>query len=116
LYIGIHDESRNILGLKEDYSLDDIKNSDGFLLKLKNRMHQFLGEVDFQKCVTESRILHLDEGDVCVIKVVSASSPVILKFKGEPELYVRDGNQSSKYTNIQAFCDYWCDHICDNNS
>lgn len=113
LYVGVHDESRKILGLKEDYRLDIIKNPDGFLLRLKKDMDKMLGPIDYPKCVKQARILHFDKGDICVIKVVPTTTPIILKHNNNLELYVRENNQSSKYENIQAFCDYWCEHVCD---
>ncbi len=113
LYIGVSDDTREILGLEEDYELLSYKNnSDGFLIKLKNSMESMLGKHDFHPCVKERRILKMrNNKEVCVIEVIPSSTPLIIKQKQEQQLYVREGSDSIRYENIQAFCNHWHDHM-----
>ena len=113
LYIGVSDQTREILGLEEDYKLlPQKKDSDGFLIKLKNSMENMLGRYDFHSCVKERRILKTcSNKEVCVIKVDPISKPLILKWKQQQQLYVREGSDSIPYENIQAFCNHWHKHM-----
>lgn len=110
LYIGIHNQTRNILGLKNDYDLlSHTKDSDEFLFKLKNSMVSLLGQ-NFFYCVSLRRVLHLSEGDICVIVVKSSKKPLIVKWNNENQLYVRDDDDSIQYT-IEGFIEHWIVHI-----
>ena len=113
LYIGVKDESREILGLNEDYELlTHKKNSDGFLMKLKNSMEGLLEKYDFHQCVTERRILKLSGNkEICVIKIKPSKTPLIVRWQQNKQLYVREGSDSILYENIQVFCNHWHEHM-----
>lgn len=110
LYIGIKDEPREILGLKYDYDLLQYKqNADGFLEKLRKVMVGFFGLEDFFNTIEERRILHLSEGDICVIIVKPSKKALIIKGKDQSEFYVRQGDDSIQF-NIYGFLDHWVEH------
>ena len=113
LYIGVKDEPREILGLKEDYELLTYKKtSDGFLIKLKNSMENLLEKHDFHQCVTERRILKLPENkEICVIKVKPSKTPLVVTWQQQKQLYVREGSDSILYENIKPFCNHWHEHM-----
>ena len=114
LYIGIYNHPRRILGLTNDYEwIGEKAKFNEFLQQLRIYMERLLSKHDFQECVEDRRILHLPEGDVCVIKVKPTKIPVIVAPNTDrPELYVRSGDNSQQYQNIQEFCDYWYEHMC----
>lgn len=113
LYIGVIDETREIFGLREDYELLTYKkNSDGFLMKLKNSMESLMEKHDFHQSVTERRVLKLSgDKEICVIKVKPSRTPLIITWRQQPQLYVREGDDSVLYENIQAFCNHWHEHM-----
>lgn len=113
LYVGIKDDTREILGLENDFQLLTYKkNSDGFLMKLKSAMESLLGKSDFYQCITERRILHLkNDKEICIIKVNPSKIPIVVTHNGKNQLYVREGDDSILYENIQSFCIHWYEHM-----
>ena len=116
LYIGVNDSPRKILGLKHDYDLLNEERNKEFLFHLKRHMDKLLTAHDFRVCVADKRILHLNEEDVCMIKVTPSKVPIIVLYNQKQEFYVRFGDHSVLYENIQEFCNHWCKHMCMFNS
>lgn len=110
LYIGIKDKTNEIIGLENDYKLIQNGSGDRFLQRFKNKMNKLLSYT-FQLCVDDYRILKTNNGDICMVKVKPLHIPVIVYDNNEYQMYVRHGNSSDRYDNIQNFCLYWHEHM-----
>jgi uncharacterized repeat protein (TIGR03833 family) len=112
LYIGVKDAPRKIIGLKNDYALLQYKpNADGFLLKLKKTMDSLINQYDFLQCISEKKILHVDDKEICVLKINASKIPIRIKTKNGYEFYVRQFDDSILYENMQSFCMHWYEHM-----
>ena len=112
LYIGVRDSPRKIIGLKNDYSLLQYKQTaDQFLFKLKMSMEKLISLYDFHRCVSDRKILCIDGEDICVLKIKPSKIPLRIKTKNGFEFYVREADDSILYENIQSFCTHWHEHM-----
>ncbi len=102
LIIGVND-SGVILGLKNDYNTLSKKNSDGFLQMLTNIIINYIGK-DFFMYLT-SRILKIDEMDICVIDIERSGQPAYVKHGDENEFFIRTSATTRKM-NVKEAVNY----------
>jgi predicted HTH transcriptional regulator/uncharacterized protein YwbE len=109
LYIGVNDETKNLMGLDRDYSLlkEGKQNSDGLMIEIKNVLAGYfeIGNSIFNS--TTVKIFKYNTKDICIINVDPSKIPFI--FIDGNTNYVRTGNGSMPYT-VHQFLDYWPDH------
>ncbi len=91
LLIGVEDNG-NIYGLEKDFDLCKNKNSDGFELKLRDFIINFIG-IAFSGYIT-IYFETIEEKPVCKVDVLKSPEPAFLKEKDAKKFYVRDGNRS----------------------
>ena len=99
LYIGVHDTTRKIVGIEDDYSHlndgeDDFngqykQNHDGYELKIRNTLDRLSQSV--ANSLIEINFESVDGHEYCKITVRPARRPIFLN---GTELYVRQGNRT----------------------
>lgn len=108
LLIGVHDETRDILGIESDYNtFNDRRNWDGWYQTLVNGINTKLGkELSGYWEASE----HIREGKtVAEIQVRMSSRPVFYDPNGKAEFYIRSGNTTQALNPKQA-SDYIREH------
>ena len=102
LYIGVHDKTKRIVGIKNDYEhLNDgdddeyngtyATNNDGYQLKIRNRIDKLCPSV--ANDLINITFIKVDDIDYCKIEVRKAKRPIWLDGN---KLYVRQGNRLKK--------------------
>ena len=91
LIIGVDDDG-NILGLEKDFQTLQKQNVDGFELHFRQVIKKYLGE-NFEKYI---KIIFpkVDEKEICVVKILKSGKPVFVKYEGNEQFFVRNGNAS----------------------
>lgn len=91
LIIGV-DDSGNTLGLDNDLSTLNKRDTDAFELHLRNIISKYLG-ASFEKYLKVT-FPSIDEKTVCKIQVLKSGKPVFATYEGTENFYVRIGNSS----------------------
>ena len=103
LFIGVDDEG-NVLGLSDDFSLMQKKNSDSFQIELNQSLGKYLQDNIVWELV-DSKFELAKGKEICSVLVSPSPRPVFLHDEGKQECYVRVGNMSRPYTTVE-FMDY----------
>ena len=94
LIIGVKDNPREILGIKNDYKVlpKRMRNRDGYQLKLNQIILNFLGSIntEFIKIWFEA----IQGVDICFIRVSRYPEPIYLMKKEKVKFIIRFGNQT----------------------
>ena len=92
LIVGISD-NKIITGLSKDFQTLPKKNSDGFQNHLIQLLKQTIGvnylqnvDIGFEK---------IEEKEICFIKIKKSDQPVFVKWNGNDEFYIRNGNTTN---------------------
>jgi hypothetical protein len=93
LLIGV-DDAGGVVGLSPDYLTLQKQSRDGFELHLRNKIQSAV-DTDLVHLI-DVRFLSEAENDVCLVTVPRSPRPVWIKESGEPELFVRNGNQTQR--------------------
>jgi len=91
LIIGVDDE-KNILGLEQDYSTLQKKNTDGFELHLIEIINYYIGKKYHHYINT--RFEAVNKKEICIIKISPSHEPVYLKADDKNEFFIRAGNST----------------------
>lgn len=91
LIIGVEDDS-NILGLEKDFKTLDKQNVDGFELRIRQVIKNYLGD-NFEKYLNIS-FPQIDGLVICVVKISKSGKPVFVTSDGVEHFFVRIGNSS----------------------
>ncbi|MFC1932280.1 DUF262 domain-containing protein [Chloroflexota bacterium] len=91
LLIGI-DDSKQIIGIEDDYKTLQKADRDGFELHLNQLVSNSIGK---ERCLNVNVSFHQVDGkDICMIQVELASKPAYVKEGSESKFYIRTGNQT----------------------
>lgn len=99
LLIGVKDDGE-IFGLEEDYETLKKSDRDGFELKLKQILKNYLGKKHLHRYDTYFE--EIESKDVCKLSAESSPKPVYLKSDNKEEFYVRVGNETVPYSHSEA--------------
>jgi hypothetical protein len=98
LIIGVHDETRDILGLQKDYkTLGKKQNRDGFELQLNNVIREYL-EIQHRAHIKVA-FEELGNKEICKLVVSPAPTPV---YNSNEKFIMRPGNSNQSLTIPQA--------------
>jgi len=91
LLIGVND-SKQILGIEDDYKTLQKADRDGFELHLTQLISSYIGK---ERCLNTSLSFHdLDGKDLCLVQVEPSPKPTYVKEGQESRFYIRTGNQT----------------------
>ena len=91
LLIGI-DDSKQIVGIEDDYKTLQKPDRDGFELLLTQLISGYIGK---ERCLNTSSSFHeLDGKDICMVQVEPSLKPAYVKEGQESKFYIRTGNQT----------------------
>jgi len=106
LLIGITD-SREILGIENDYKTLRKGDRDGYELHLNKLISDY---IDKEHCLNVSISFHeMDGKDICMLQVESSAKPAYLKEEQGTRFYIRTGNQTQPLDTKEAH-DYIVQH------
>ncbi|MFO7772962.1 MAG: DUF262 domain-containing protein [Dehalococcoidia bacterium] len=106
LLIGI-DDSRQVIGIEQDYETLNKVDRDGYELHLNQLISNHIGK---ERCLNISISFHeLGERDVCMVQVDPSPKPAYLKEGQESRFYIRTGNQTQPL-GIKESHDYILEH------
>lgn len=91
LIIGVDDDG-NVLGLEKDFKTLSKQDIDGLELHFRQIIKKYLGE-NFEKYI-KITFPKIDEKEICVVKVLKSGKPVFIKYEGNEQFFVRNGNAS----------------------
>jgi hypothetical protein len=91
LIIGVDDEG-NILGLEKDFKTLSKQDADGFELHFRQIIKKYLGK-NFEKHI-KIKFPKVDDKEICLVKILKSGKPVFVKYEGNEEFFVRNGNAS----------------------
>ncbi|MCK9368525.1 ATP-binding protein [Candidatus Dojkabacteria bacterium] len=91
LIIGV-DDSKDVLGLKDDMSLLKKKSIDGFEAHLMQLVKDSIG-IEFKEEI-DITFLKVDKKDVCIVNIKQAKVPVYVKNNSTEDFYIRAGNST----------------------
>jgi len=91
LIIGVDDDG-NTLGLEKDFQTLQKQDIDGFELHFRQIIKKYLGE-NFEKYI-KITFPKVDEKEICVVKILKSGKPVFVKYEGNEQFFVRNGNAS----------------------
>lgn len=91
LFIGV-DDGRNSLGLQSDFDTLKKPNLDGFELHLIAVLKQYIGEGYFK--LWKLSYPTYDGQTICRVNVTASNEPIITKFEGSEDFYVRKEGSS----------------------
>lgn len=101
LLIGVSD-SKEILGLENDYkTLGKKQNKDGFLLRLKEIINQYLGRELHNYLL--SQIVRYEGKELCKITIKASKTPVFYRLNKKEEFYIRSGSSSQPLSLKESF-------------
>lgn len=106
LIIGVGDQ-KDILGIEKDLTTLGKQNEDGYELKIREIMNNFIGK-------QYGPLLHIrfektGEKLICGVKVDGSPNPAYVDNNGKLEFYIRSGN-SSQPLNVKEATDYIANH------
>jgi hypothetical protein len=94
LVIGISDDKK-ILGLDKDYATCKKNDRDGFELRLRDVIDEFIG-VEYGNLI-DVEFESIEGKEVCIVKISESPRPVYLQMKDKStEFILRDGNRTVK--------------------
>lgn len=106
LLIGV-DDSRQILGIEDDFRTLKKADRDGYELHLTQLISSYIGK---ERCVNTSISFHgLDGKDLCLVQVEPSPKPAYVKEGQESKFYIRTGNQTQPL-NIKESIEYIQEH------
>jgi len=106
LLIGIAD-SRQILGIENDYKTLPRGDRDGYELHLNHLISSYISK---ERCLNVSISFHEADGkDVCMLQVEPSPKPTYLQEGQESRFYIRTGNQTQPL-DIRESHDYILEH------
>lgn len=106
LLIGIED-SKQILGIENDYKTLQRADRDGYDLHLN---HLISGHIGKERCLNLNISFHeVDGKDVCMIQVEPSPKPTYLQEGQESRFYIRTGNQTQPLDTKETH-DYILEH------
>ena len=106
LLIGI-DDSRQIIGIEDDYKTLQKPDRDGYELHLTQLISSYIGK---ERCLNVSISYHDSDGrDICMVQVEPSPKPAYVKEGQESKLYIRTGNQTQPL-DIQESIEYIKEH------
>lgn len=106
LLIGVTD-SREILGIENDYKTLRKGDRDGYELHLNKLISEY---IDKEHCLNVSISFHeMDGKDICMLQVESSAKPAYLKEEQGARFYIRTGNQTQPLDTKEAH-DYIVQH------
>lgn len=103
LLIGV-DPDGKIIGLKNDYTLVQKHNSDGFELELRSSVEKYLRDKIVHELIVIS-FPSIEGEEICKIKISPSPKPIALYENGKQEFYVRVGNSTRPYAPVE-FIEY----------
>jgi len=103
LFIGVSD-SREVIGLQNDYALLKKQNSDGFEIELRQSIQKYLIDKIVQESINVT-FHNIENHEICEIFISPSTKPIVLHDEGKEECYVREGNSSNPFT-ISQFLEY----------
>ncbi|GAH54722.1 unnamed protein product [marine sediment metagenome] len=91
LLIGV-DDSKQIVGIEDDYRTLQKPDRDGYELHLTQLFSSYIGK---ERCLNTSISFHeLDGKDICMVQVEPSLKPAYVKEGQESKFYIRTGNQT----------------------
>ena len=104
LVIGV-DDTRNIVGVHNDYRSLPKTNSDGFENHFTSVFHNMIGP-EFRQFVKLSSH-KINDKEFCLVAVFPSTKPVYLKSEEKEEFYIRTGNGTTplKLSEVTAYLD-----------
>jgi len=91
LLIGV-DDSKQIVGIEDDYRTLQKADRDGYELHLTQLISSYIGK---ERCLNTSISFHeLDGKDVCLVQIEPSPKPAYVKEGQESKFYIRTGNQT----------------------
>ena len=80
------------MGLEKDFKTLSKQDKDGFELHLRQVIKKYLGG-NFEKYI-KITFPKVDEKEICVVKILKSGKPVFVKYEGDEQFFVRNGNSS----------------------
>ena len=106
LLIGVAD-SKQILGIENDYKTLHKTDRDGYELHLNQFISNYIGK---ERCLNINISFHeIDGKDVCMVQVESSPKPAYVKEGQESRFYIRTGNQTQPLDTKESY-DYILRH------
>jgi predicted HTH transcriptional regulator len=106
LLIGVAD-SKQILGIEDDYKTFHKADRDGYELHLNQLISNYIGK---ERCLNISISFHeIDGRDVCMVQVEPSPKPAYLEEGQESRFYIRTGNQTQPLDTKESY-DYILEH------
>ena len=120
LFIGVADKTREILGLDCDFQQVKGRDSDGFLIELKNQIKSHYGGTSIFSCIPIIEILEVEGKFIAHIRIspsIVTAYPIFEKavLKEHPiiheKYYVRVGNSTEEFTPRNFYEKHWPEHL-----
>jgi hypothetical protein len=107
LLIGV-DDSKQILGIADDYKTLSRHDRDGYELHLNQLVSNYIGK---ERCLNINISFHDRDGkDVCMVQVEPSPKPAYVNEGSQSKFYIRTGNQTQPLgikESIEYIKDHW---------